>query len=57
MFSLAAEHPVLAALGVLFVGWVARFLWKGYQVRKTFHGQVDTIWTVTFVAYRRLTVL
>jgi hypothetical protein len=57
MFSLAAEHPVLAALGVLFVGWVARFLWKGYQVRKTFHGQVDTIWTVTFVAYRRLSVL
>jgi hypothetical protein len=41
MFSLAAEHPVLAALGVLFVGWVARFLWKGYQVRKTFHDQVS----------------
>ena len=43
MFSLAAEHPVLAALGLLFVGWVATFLRKGYQVRKTFHDQVGTI--------------
>ena len=43
MFSLAAEHPVLAALGLLFVGWVAVFLRKGYQVRKTFHDQVGTI--------------
>jgi len=40
MFSLAAEHPVLAALGLLLVGWFAAFLRRGYKVRKTFHGQV-----------------
>lgn len=40
MFAIAAEHPVLAALAVLFAGWVVRGLRKGYAVRKTFHGQV-----------------
>jgi hypothetical protein len=40
MFPLAAEHPVLAALGLLLVGWFATFLRKGYKIRKTFHDQV-----------------
>lgn len=40
MFSLAAEHPVLAALALLSVGWVATFLRRGYQVRRIFHDQV-----------------
>ena len=40
MFATAAEHPVLAALAVLFAGWVVRIVRKGYAVRKTFHDQV-----------------
>lgn len=40
MFAIAAEHPVLVALAVLFAGWVVRAVQKGYAVRKTFHGQV-----------------
>jgi hypothetical protein len=40
MFAIAAEHPVLVALAVLFAGWVVRGVRKGYAVRKTFHGQV-----------------
>lgn len=43
MFVVAAEHPVLAALVVLFVGWFVRFLHKGYAVRKTFHNQVSKL--------------
>lgn len=46
MFTLAAEHPVLAALAVLIAGWVARFLRKGYAVRKTFHDQVCCVMVV-----------
>lgn len=40
MFAIAAEHPVLVALAVLFAGWVVRVVSTGYAVRKTFHGQV-----------------
>jgi hypothetical protein len=47
MFVFATEHPVLAALAVLVAGWFVRFLQKGYIVRKTFHGQVCLIPSMT----------
>lgn len=43
MFVLATEHPVLASLSVLLLGWLVKSLHKGYTVRKTFHGQVRSI--------------
>jgi hypothetical protein len=49
MFVFATEHPVLAALAVLFTGWVVRFLQKGYTIRKTFHGQVCPIASMRYV--------
>jgi len=52
MFSLAAEHPALAAFVLLSVGWVASFLRKGYQIRKTFHGQVCYVTTFTMACSR-----
>lgn len=43
MFVFAAEHPVLAALVVLFTGWFARFMHQGYTVRKIMHSQVGEV--------------
>jgi hypothetical protein len=49
MFVVAAEHPVLTALAVLVVGWLAWFLHKGFAVRKTFHDQVCRVLRVVCI--------
>ena len=49
MFVFAVEHPVLAALVVLFAGWFARFLHQGYTVRQILHNQVSEVIDATFL--------